>query len=213
MAATRKRAALYLRVSTDGQTTANQRQVLLAVAERRGWELVKEYEDAGVSGAGGRAKRPGFDAMLKDASRRRFDVLMCWSIDRLGRSTAAVASALDDLQAAGVTIYADKEAVDASTPHGLAMVQMAAVFAQLERSMIRERVLAGIARAQSETPDQRRQKGKKAHGRPKIPASIEQAIRDRLVTGEGVLKVAKGLGIGTGTVQRVKAGLAVALRE
>ncbi len=126
-----KRAALYIRVSTDGQTTENQRRTLMEVAERRGWTVTTIYEDAGISGAKGRDKRPGFDAMLKDATRRRFDVLMFWSIDRLGRSTAAVTAALAELDTAGVAIYADKEAMDATTPHGRAMLQMAAVFAEL----------------------------------------------------------------------------------
>src|ERR1700751_559723 len=102
-----KRAALYLRVSTDSQTCDNQRQVLSDVAERRGWQVVQTYQDAGISGSKGRDKRTGFDAMLKDATRRRFDVLMFWSIDRLGRSTAAVTTALAELDAAGVAVYAD----------------------------------------------------------------------------------------------------------
>src|SRR5689334_21024677 len=97
-----KRAALYLRVSTDAQTVENQRQALEAVAEKRGWHIVCLYEDASISGAKGRDKRPGFDAMLKDAARRRFDVLMFWSIDRLGRSTAAVTAALEELGEASV---------------------------------------------------------------------------------------------------------------
>jgi DNA invertase Pin-like site-specific DNA recombinase len=192
-----KRAALYLRVSTDGQTTDNQRRVLTEVADRRGWTLSTTYEDAGISGAKGRDKRPGFDAMLKDATRRRFDVLMFWSIDRLGRSTAAVAAALAELEAAGVAIYADKEAVDATTPHGRAMLQMAAVFAELERSMIRERVMAGLARVRAE--------GKKKLGRPRVGGKKEDAIRARLVAGDGMLKVARNLGVGVSTVQRVKA--------
>lgn len=98
------RAALYLRISTDGQTTDNQRRILIEVSERRGWTVTMIYEDADISGAKGRDKRPGFDAMLRDATRRRFDVLMSWSIDRLGRSTAAVTTALAKLDAAGVAI-------------------------------------------------------------------------------------------------------------
>ena len=195
-----KRAALYLRVSTDGQTTNNQRHVLVDVAQRRGWTVTTTYEDAGISGAKGRDKRPGFDAMLKDATRRRFDVLMFWSIDRLGRSTAAVAGALAELEAAGVAIYADKEAVDTTTPHGRAMLQMAAVFAELERGMIRERVMAGLARVRAE--------GKKTLGRPKVGGKAEDAIRARLTAGDGMLKVAKALGVGVSTVQRVKAEMA-----
>ena len=192
------RAALYLRVSTDGQTTDNQRHVLMEVADRRGWTVTTAYEDAGISGAKGRDKRPGFDEMLKDATRRRFDVLMFWSIDRLGRSTAAVAAALAELDAAGVAIYADKEAVDATTPHGRAMLQMAAVFAELERGMIRERVMAGLARVKAE--------GRKL-GRPKVGGKKEDAIRARLTAGDGMLKVARTLGVGVSTVQRVKAGM------
>jgi DNA invertase Pin-like site-specific DNA recombinase len=201
-----KRAALYLRVSTDGQTSDNQRRVLMEVAERRGWVVATAYEDAGISGAKGRDRRPGFDAMLKDATRRRFDVLLFWSIDRLGRSTAAVAAALAELEAAGVAIYADKEAVDATTPHGRAMLQMAAVFAELERSMIRERVMAGLARVRAE--------GKKKLGRPKVSGKKEDAIRSRLAAGGGMLKVARTLGVGVSTVQRVKAAmLAVPFRR
>src|SRR3984957_3967759 len=102
-----KRAALYLRVSRDGQTTNNQRQALTEVAERRGWTVTTTYEDAGISGAKGRDKRPGFDAMLRDATRRRFDVLMFWSIDRLGRSTAALAGALGEMVAGGDGAFID----------------------------------------------------------------------------------------------------------
>lgn len=178
-----KRAALYLRVSTDGQTTDNQQRVLAEVAERRGWTITTAYVDAGISGAKGRDKRPGFDAMLKDAARRRFDVLMFWSIDRLGRSTAAVAAALAELDTAGVAVNADKEAVDATTPHRRALLQMAAVFAELERGMIRERVMAGLARVRAE--------GKKKLGRPKVGSKKEDAIRARLAAGDGMLKVAK----------------------
>jgi DNA invertase Pin-like site-specific DNA recombinase len=199
-----KRAALYLRVSTDGQTVENQRRVLEAVAERRGWAIVATYEDAGISGAKSRASRPGFNAMLNDATRRRFDILLFWSIDRLGRSTAMVATALAELEAADVAIYADKEAVDATTPHGRAMLQMAAVFGELERAMIRERVIAGLARAKAESPEQRRQRGKKAIGRPRISAKVEAGIRDQLALGRGILRVAREIGVGVGTVHRIK---------
>lgn len=198
------RAAIYLRGSTDGQTTENQRRVLEEVAGRRGWSIVEVYEDAGISGAKGRDRRPGFDAAFKAAVRRRYDVLMVWSIDRMGRSTATVASALAELETAGVSIYADKEGMDATTPHGKAMLQMAAVFAELERGMIVERVKAGLARARAETPEQRRERGKKAFGRPKVGKDIENAIRERLAAGTGILKVAKEVGVGSGTVQRVR---------
>jgi DNA invertase Pin-like site-specific DNA recombinase len=119
-----------------------------------------------------------------------------WSIDRLGRSTAAVTTALVELDAAGVAIYADKEAMDATTPHGRAMLQMAAVFAELERGMIRERVMAGLARVRAE--------GKKKLGRPKVGKKVEDAIRGRLSAGDGMLKVSKVLGVGVSTVMRVR---------
>src|ERR1700740_455732 len=109
MAAKTLRAALYLRVSTtDGQTTDNQRLALTKVAGHRGWEIVQTYEDAGISGAKGREKRPAFDQMLKHAVRRRFDIMMVWSIDRLGRSVLHVANAMAELDAAGVALYSDQ---------------------------------------------------------------------------------------------------------
>jgi DNA invertase Pin-like site-specific DNA recombinase len=118
-----------------------------------------------------------------------------WSIDRLGRSTATVTAALEELNHVGVAIYADKEGMDATAPHGRAMLQMAAVFGELERGLLRERVNAGLARARA---------AGKILGRPKIRESIEQDIRKRLATGAGILKVAKELGVGVGTVHRIK---------
>lgn len=190
-----KRAVMYLRVSTDGQTTENQRLALEAVAARRGWTVAKTYEDAGISGAKGRDRRPGFDAMMKDAARGRFDLVMVWAVDRLGRSTATVAPAMAELGELGVAFYADKEGMDATTAHGRAMLQMAAVFAELERSMIQDRVKAGLARAVSQG---------KTLGRPKVAREVEAAVVARLAAGEGMVKVAKALGVGVSTVQRLK---------
>ena len=100
-----KRAALYLRVSTDDQTTENQRRELRAVVERAGWRIFEVYEDAGISGAKGRDQRPAFDQMLKAVAQRRFDVVMAWSVDRLGRSLPDLAMLLRDLHAAGCDLY------------------------------------------------------------------------------------------------------------
>ena len=124
------RAAIYLRVSRDDQTTENQRLVLAKVAQHRGWVIVRTYEDQGISGANGRDQRPAFDTMLKDAVRRRFDVLMVWSIDRPGRSVLHVANALAELDAVGVALYSDQQAIDSTTPMGRAMIQMASVFGE-----------------------------------------------------------------------------------
>ncbi len=142
------RAAIYLRVSRDNQTTENQRLVLARVAEHRGWLVVQTYEDHGISGGKGRDQRPAFDAMLKDAVRRRYDILMVWSIDRLGRSVLHVANALAELDAAGIRLYCDQQGIDSSTPMGRAMIQMASVFGEQERSpkvenVIRKHLSAG----------------------------------------------------------------------
>ncbi len=190
------RAAIYLRVSRDSQTTENQRLVLTKLAERRGFELVREFEDHGISGGKGRDKRPAFDAMLKDAMRRRFDVCLVWSMDRLGRSVLHVAQAMAELDAAGVALISEQQGIDGTGPFGRAMMQMATVFAELERSMIRSRVMAGLDRVRAE--------GVKKLGRPMVGKKVEQTIRDRLAEGHGILKVAKLVGVGSGTVQRVR---------
>src|ERR1700730_11048153 len=144
------RAAIYLRVSRDDQTTENQRLVLARVAGHRGWQIVQTYEDQGIGGAKGREQRPAFDAMLKDAVRRRYDILMVWSIDRLGRSVLHVANALAELDAAGIRLYCDQQGIDSGTPMGRAMIQMASVFGEQERSMLRARVLAGLDRVRQQ---------------------------------------------------------------
>ncbi len=193
------RAAIYLRVSRDDQTTENQRLVLERVAHHRGWTIEQTYQDQGISGSKGREQRPAFDAMLRDATRRRFDILMVWSIDRLGRSVLHVANALAELDAAGIRLYCDQQGIDSSTPMGRAMIQMASVFGEQERQIIRERVLAGLERV--------REQGQTL-GRPKVPAEVENAIRAHLRARNGVLKVARIVGCGSGTVQRVKREMA-----
>src|SRR6201988_5020702 len=147
MEAIMKRVGIYIRVSTDGQTTENQRRELEAVAARSGWEIVGFYEDAGISGAKGRDKRPGFDRLLKDATARKINMIAAWSVDRLGRSLQDLVGFLNELQALGCNLYLHQQALDTSTPSGRAMFQMCGVFAEFERSMIRERVTAGLARA------------------------------------------------------------------
>jgi DNA invertase Pin-like site-specific DNA recombinase len=176
----------------DDQTTENQRLVLAKVAQHRDWLIVQTYEDQGISGAKGREQRPAFDTMLTDAVRRRFDVLMVWSIDRLGRSVLHVANALAELDAAGVALYSDQQAIDSTTPTGRAMIQMASVFGEQERQIIRSRVLAGLDRV--------RQQGKKL-GRPKVSPKVEDAIRRHLSAGNGILKVAATVGVGRSTAQ------------
>jgi DNA invertase Pin-like site-specific DNA recombinase len=194
-----KRTALYLRVSTDGQTTDNQRRELLEVAKRAGWEIVEIYEDAGISGAKGRDKRPAFDKLLKDAARRKFDIVASWNVDRLGRSLQDLISFLSDIHGYGIDLYLHQQGIDTTTPAGKAMFQMLGVFSEFERSMIRDRVNAGLARAKA--------KGV-ILGRRKTDLETENAIRATLATGTGILKTAKLHGVGTSVVQRIKAAMA-----
>ena len=189
-----KRAALYVRVSTDAQTVENQMRELRQVAVRRGWDVVEVYSDAGISGAKGRNGRPGIDSMLKDASRRKFDIAMAWAIDRLGRSLVDLLGTIGHLEACGVDLYLDQQSIDTTTPMGKLVFQITGAFAEFERTMIRQRIKAGLKRAVAQ--------GVKL-GRPKIDSTTERKVRKRLAKGMGILKVARSLGIGTGTVQRI----------
>jgi DNA invertase Pin-like site-specific DNA recombinase len=188
------RAAMYLRVSTDGQTVENQRHTLTEVAERRGWQVAQVYEDNGISGARGRERRPALNNLLKDAARRRFDVLLIAAVDRLGRSVAHVAGALSDMQAAGVVVYAHREGMDGTTPYGRAMLGMAAVFAELEREMIRDRVRAGLARARAEGA---------TLGRPVIAAKVKAEVRKLRTEGNSLRATARLAGIAVSSVQAI----------
>jgi len=193
-----KRAAIYLRVSTADQTTANQRRELEAAAAARGWTIASVFEDHAVSGSKGREQRPQLDLMLKDAVRGRFDVVMVWAVDRLGRSLPDLVSSMQELQAASVDLFIMQQALDTTTPAGRAMFGMLGVFAEFERSMIQSRVKSGLDRAKAA--------GVKL-GRPKTSAATERAIAARLAAGDGILKVSKALGVGSSVVQRVKAGM------
>jgi DNA invertase Pin-like site-specific DNA recombinase len=113
-----RRAALYVRVSTDRQTAENQITALTKVAEARGWQIVETFDDAGISGAKGRKDRPGLDAMLKDAQRGKFDIVMAWAIDRIGRSLVDLLNTIEGLKACGVDLYLDQQSIDTTTPSG-----------------------------------------------------------------------------------------------
>lgn len=189
-----KRAALYLRVSTGEQTTENQRRELEAVVQRSGWDIVAIYEDAGISGAKGRDRRPAYDHLLKDAARRQFDVAMAWSVDRLGRSLTDLIGFMDDLKSLNIDLYLHQQGIDTTTPSGRAMFQMCGVFAEFERAMIQERVKAGLARARAQG---------KTLGRPKVAVNVERSVWRLRKAGTGKRKIAKQLGIGVSTVMRV----------
>jgi DNA invertase Pin-like site-specific DNA recombinase len=191
-----KRVALYLRVSTSDQTVENQRRELQAIAERHGWQVVAEFADEGISGTKGREKRQGYDRLCKAIARREFDMVAAWSVDRLGRSLQDLVVFLGELHGKNVDLYLHQQGLDTSTPAGRAMFGMLGVFSEFERAMIVERVKAGLSRAKAQ--------GKRL-GRPTIPKSKEAAVRASLAAGHGILKTAKLAGVGSGTVQRIKA--------
>lgn len=191
-----KRAAIYLRVSTTGQTVENQRRELEAIAARHGWNIVAVFEDAGISGTKGRDKRPGYDRLCRGIARREFDLVAAWSVDRLGRSLQELTGFLGEMHAKGIDLYLHQQGVDTSTPAGKALFQMLGVFAEFERAIIVERVNAGLARAKAD--------GKRL-GRPTLAADKEARVRELLATGTGILKTARLAGVGVSAVQRIKA--------
>ena len=187
-----KKVAVYGRVSTDQQQVENQLQVLREVAEKNDWEIVTEYVDKGISGAKGRDKRPQFDALIKDAVRRKFDLIMCWDISRLGRSLQHLVEFLSDIQSKDVDLYIHQQGLDTSTPTGKMMFQMVGIFGEWERNCISERVRAGLERAKRE--------GKKL-GRPtNVNDGTSAAVRLLREQGLPIKKIARELGIGVGSV-------------
>jgi len=190
-----RRVALYVRVSTDGQTTENQRQELQAVADRHRWNIVEVFQDRGVSGAKSREERPAMRRLMQGVARRDFDMVAAWSVDRLGRSLQDLVGFLGEIHGKGVDLYLHQQGLDTSTPAGKAMFGMLSVFGEFERAMIVERVKAGLRRAVGQG---------KTLGRPKIDRKTEAAIRAALAAGNGILKTATMVGCGSGTVQRIR---------
>jgi DNA invertase Pin-like site-specific DNA recombinase len=189
-----KRVAIYLRVSKSKSDTENQRRELAAVGARSDWDIVKVYRDAGISGAKGRDKRPGLDAMLKAVNAKEFDMVAAWSVDRLGRSLSDLLNVLQLLKDKGVDLFLHQQGLDTSTTAGKAMFQMLGVFAEFERGIITERINAGLARA--------RENGT-VLGRPPTAPAVEKRIRGLRAKKMGILQIGRTLGIGTSVVQRV----------
>jgi DNA invertase Pin-like site-specific DNA recombinase len=178
------KAALYARVSTTEQTPENQLLELRRYLDARGW-MAAEYVDQGVSGA--KDKRPALDALFRDARRRRFDVLVCWRLDRLGRNLRHLVTLIDELQALGIAFVSLGEGIDCTTPAGKLQLHILAALAEFERERIRERVVAGLQRAKAQ--------GKRL-GRPRIrPAAID-------VPGGGVRAAARMWGVSKSTAAR-----------
>jgi DNA invertase Pin-like site-specific DNA recombinase len=188
-----KRAALYLRVSTDQQTTENQRLVLMEVAQRLNWEVVHVFEDQ-ASGAKGRDQRPGFDSLMKAITRGEVEIAAAWSVDRLGRSLQGLVAFLSDIQGR-CDLYLHQQAVDTSSPSGRMLFGLLSVFSEFERELVKSRVNAGLDRA--------RAKGVRL-GRPSIAPIDLDPVRKRLNQGQSIRVIARATGFSTATVQRVK---------
>jgi DNA invertase Pin-like site-specific DNA recombinase len=195
-----QRVALYARVSTDKQSTENQLTELRDAAKRMGWEVVGEFVDHGISGAKSRKDRPKLDALLKGVSRKDFDIVAAWSVDRLGRSLIDLVGLLQELHSMGVDLYLHQQGINTTTPAGKALFGMMGVFAEFERGMIQERVKSGLARAKKHGT-----KSGKAIGRPATSIKTEASIRELRAQGLGMLKIAKQLKCGVSVVQRVVA--------
>ena len=188
-----KRVALYARVSTDKQTCENQLNELRSIAERMQYIIVDEFIDEGISGA--TSSRPALDALMKSATQRRFDMVICWSIDRLGRSLQNLIEILNELQSLKVDLFFMQQGMDTSTSAGRMMFSIFGALAEFERNLIRERVIAGQQRAISQ--------GVKM-GRPtKMNDGMKNAIKLLRERGIGIKQIARELKIGIGTVYSV----------
>jgi len=186
-----KRAALYCRVSTVDQHPETQLGELRQFAANKGFQVVGEYTDHGVSGM--RARRPELDRMMDDARRHRFDVLLVWSCDRLARSTKHLLQTLDELNGMGIQFLSQREAIDTEGPLGRAIIVIVSAMAELERCIIVERVRAGMRRAKLE--------GRRI-GRARMDVNREQVIQDRR-SGMSLTRVAKKHGISRASVCRL----------
>lgn len=187
------RAAIYARVSTanNGQDPRVQTRELGEFCERRGWTVLPEYIDVGISGT--KEKRPALDRLMADAHRRKFDVVVVWRFDRFARSVSHLLRALETFQSLGVEFVSLSEQMDTSTPTGKMVFTVLGAVAELERSLIVERVKAGLRNA--------RAKGKRL-GRPQKPVDPARVARLRQ-NGQSWAAIAKQLGVGVATVYRV----------
>lgn len=188
-------AIIYARVSTkNGQSIQRQIEELTNVAHKSGWDIKDILCDEGISGAKGRRERPAFDKALKLITQREADRLMVWSVDRLGRSLKDLVNTMEDINAAGADLYIHTQALDTSTPSGRAMFGMIGIFAELERELIRERVISGLEKAKRD--------GKRLGRKPVAPITQRQVIELR-TQGLSQRKIAKKVGISAGKVCQI----------
>jgi DNA invertase Pin-like site-specific DNA recombinase len=190
-----QRCAIYTRVSTDTQTTQNQIIALKEIATRKGLTIVAELTDEGISGSKGRDVRAGFNNLIKGAIKKDYDTILVWSVDRLGRSLQDLVGFLNEINSVGCDLYIHQNGIDTSTPTGKMMFQMCGVFAEFERGMIRERVIAGQSRAKLQG---------KHIGRPtNLNNELVNSIKQMKEQGVGIRKIAKNLSVGVGTIYKV----------
>tara|TARA_R110002072_G_scaffold47902_4_gene131252 strand:- start:1005 stop:1631 length:627 start_codon:yes stop_codon:yes gene_type:complete len=185
-----QRVAIYGRVSTTDQDAESQLRELRAYSERRGWEIKEEFVDHGVSGS--KRHRPALDTLMKDVRRRRVDVVLVWALDRLGRSLSHLIGLVEEFGSLGVDLVVLTQNIDTTTPAGKLTFQILASVAELERSMIRSRVQAGVDRARAQ--------GKKL-GRPRADLDLDLA-RSRIEAGDSLRKVARVFGVHHTTLAR-----------
>ena len=186
-----KRAAVYMRVSTLDQNPQTQVHDLRAMAAQRGLQIVAEYTDHGISGT--RARRPGLDQMMDDARRGRFDVVLVWACDRLARSVKHFLEVLDELNRLNVEFVSFRENLDTGGPLGRAVIIIVSTVAELERSLIVERVRAGMRRARLEG---------RHIGRKPLEIDRDAVLRER-ASGRSLTQIAQTFRISRATVSRI----------
>jgi len=184
------KTVIYARVSTDEQTTDNQVLKLKQVAERNGWDLEAVYSDT-ISGA--KSKRPELEKLMQSVMRKEVDIVMVWSVDRLGRSLQHLITLLSDIHSKDVDLYLHQQGIDTTTPSGKMMFQMLGVFSEFERGMIQERVKAGLERARSQ--------GKRL-GRPPVPPITVDKIKVLRRKGMSLRQIAKRVDLSVGKVHQ-----------
>ena len=191
------KAVIYARVSTSHQTVDNQLLELRAAASRMGWTVAAELTDHAISGTKGRADRPAWNKLFTMIQRREVDVVMAWSIDRLGRSIKELVGFMDEVQAAGVDLYVHQQAINTATPAGRMVFHIIASLGEFEREIIVERTRSGIARAKSQ--------GVK-FGRPSnVNDGTVAAVKMLRAKNIGIQKIATTLNIGVGSVYKALA--------
>jgi len=185
-----KKVAIYGRVSTKDQDPESQLLDLRKYVKLRNWEIYQEYVDRGVSGA--KESRPELDKLMRDARKRKFDILLVWKFDRFARSTKHLVTALEELEGLGIDFCSYEDSIDTSTNHGKLVFTIMGAIAEFERSLIRERVLAGVRRA--------KENGIRL-GRPPLEVDIEK-MKELASKGVSIRTIAKEMGISKSLVHK-----------